>query len=140
MVQQRKAFPFEFVITLGDNIYGGHSSSDFEQKFANPYKTLLDGGVKFYASLGNHDDASERQYKPFNMNGANYYSFKKGNAHFFALDSNYMDPKQLDWLQKELQGAGKDDGRYVSSIIRCIPRRASMARPRTSGCCWNPSL
>jgi hypothetical protein len=109
MVQQRKAFPFEFVIALGDNIYGGHSSSDFEKKFAEPYKALLDGGVKFYASLGNHDDASERFYKPFNMNGANYYSFKKANALFLALDSNYMDPKQLDWLQKQLQGAGKDD-------------------------------
>jgi Calcineurin-like phosphoesterase len=109
MVQQRKAFPFDFVIALGDNIYGGHSASDFEKKFASPYKTLLDGGVKFYASLGNHDDASERQYKPFNMNGANYYAFKRGNAHFFALDSNYMDPKQLDWLQKELQSAGNDE-------------------------------
>jgi 3',5'-cyclic AMP phosphodiesterase CpdA len=108
MNQQRKAFPFEFVLALGDNIYGGHSPNDFEQKFASPYKTLLDGGVKFYASLGNHDDASERFYKPFNMNGTNYYSFKKGNVHFFALDSNYMDPKQLDWLQKQLQDAGND--------------------------------
>ena len=109
MNQQRKAFPFDFVIALGDNIYGGHGSADFEQKFASPYKTLLDAGVKFYAALGNHDDASERFYKPFNMNGANYYSFKKGNVHFFALDSNYMDPKQLDWLQKQLQGAGNDE-------------------------------
>jgi 3',5'-cyclic AMP phosphodiesterase CpdA len=109
MVQQRRAFPFDFVIMLGDNLYGGHSSAAFEKEFASPYKALLDGGVKFYASLGNHDDASERFYKPFNMNGANYYSFKKGNVHFFALDSNYMDPKQLDWLQKQLQSAGNDE-------------------------------
>jgi hypothetical protein len=109
MNQQRKNIPFDFVLALGDNLYGGHSPSDFEKKFANPYKALLDAGVKFYASLGNHDDASERFYKPFNMNGANYYSFKKGNVHFFALDSNYMDPKQLDWLQKQLEGAGSND-------------------------------
>src|ERR1700730_8790504 len=109
MFQQRKNFPFDFVIALGDNLYGGHSPGDFEKKFASPYKALLDGGVKFYASLGNHDDASERFYKPFNMNGANYYSFKKGNVHFFALDSNYMDPKQLDWLQKQLHSAGNDE-------------------------------
>jgi hypothetical protein len=108
MNEQRKTFPFDFVIALGDNLYGGHGSSDFEKKFSAPYKALLDAGVKFYASLGNHDDSSERFYKPFNMNGANYYSFKKGNVHFFALDSNYMDPKQLDWLQKQLQGAGND--------------------------------
>ena len=37
------------------------------------------------------------------MGGARYYSFKKGNATFFALDSNYMDLSQMDWLQKELQ-------------------------------------
>jgi hypothetical protein len=29
------------------------------------------------------------------MNGANYYTLKKGNVRFFALDSNYMDAKQL---------------------------------------------
>jgi 3',5'-cyclic AMP phosphodiesterase CpdA len=109
MSQQRAAFPFDFVIALGDNIYGGHSAADFEKKFAAPYKPLLDAGVKFYASLGNHDDSSERFYQYFNMNGANYYTFKKGNVKFFALDSNYMDPKQLEWLQKELQSAGKDD-------------------------------
>jgi hypothetical protein len=106
MNEQRKTLPYEFVIALGDNIYGGHEAADFERKFASPYKNLLDAGVKFYASLGNHDDAGiERFYKPFNMNGANYYTFKKGNVQFFALDSNYMNPQQLDWLQKELQGA-----------------------------------
>src|ERR1700675_1007999 len=113
MDEQRKTFPFDFVIALGDNLYGGHSPADFEKKFANPYKALLDGGVKFYAALGNHDDASERFYKPFNMNGANYYSFKKGNVHFFALDSNYMDPKQLDWLQKQLQSADSNEWNVV---------------------------
>jgi hypothetical protein len=107
MNEQHKTFPYEFVIALGDNIYGGHEAADFELKFASPYKELLDAGVKFYASLGNHDDAGiERFYKPFNMNGASYYTFKKGNVQFFALDSNYMNPQQLDWLQKELQGAG----------------------------------
>nr|MDP9146665.1 metallophosphoesterase [Acidobacteriota bacterium] len=109
MNQQRRSFSFNFVIMLGDNLYGGHSPSDFEKKFASPYKTLLDSGVKFYAALGNHDDNSERFYQPFNMNGQNYYTFKKGNVRFFALDSNYMDPKQLDWLQKELQNAGGDE-------------------------------
>jgi len=43
------------------------------------------------------------------MNGANYYTFKKGNVRFFALDSNYMDAKQLAWLEKELQNSGTSD-------------------------------
>ena len=93
---------FDFVLMLGDNIYGGKSPQDFERKFEAPYKSLLDAGVKFYASIGNHDDTNERLYKPFNMGGQRYYSFKKGNATFFALDSNYMDLAQLDWLEREL--------------------------------------
>ena len=36
------------------------------------------------------------------MNGKEYYSFKKGNAAFFSLNSNYMDKKQVDWLESEL--------------------------------------
>lgn len=109
MVEARQAFPFEFVIMLGDNIYGGNSARDYQKKFELPYKALIDSGVNFYAALGNHDNAGERFYKPFNMNGSNYYVFKKANVYFFALDSNYMDPKQLGWIDSQFQNAGKVD-------------------------------
>ena len=108
MVKSRAAFPFEFVITLGDNIYTGSAPSDFDDDFAVPYKALLRAGVPFYASLGDHDSTNERFYKPFNMNGANYYTYKKGNVRFFALNSNYMDPKQIAWLETQLRDAGND--------------------------------
>src|SRR5437667_9331001 len=71
----RETVNFDFVIMLGDNIYGGHRPQDFRKKFEMPYHTLLDAGVKFYASLGNHDDPDERLYKPFNMGGQRYYTF-----------------------------------------------------------------
>lgn len=104
MAGLQKKINFDFVIMLGDNIYGGHSAKDFRDKFETPYKPLLDAGVKFYASLGNHDDPNlEPAYKPFNMNGQRYYTFKKDDVEFFVLDSNYMDPAQLQWLQKSLQ-------------------------------------
>jgi predicted phosphodiesterase len=100
----RQKVGFDFVIMLGDNIYGGHSPDDFKKKFEIPYRTLLDAGVKFYASLGNHDDPNdERLYKPFNMNGQRYYTFKKGDVSFFALDSTYLDPKQLSWIEDNLE-------------------------------------
>lgn len=105
MAAIRQSFPFDFVIMLGDNIYGGKSPADFQRKFEEPYKPLLDAGVKFYAALGNHDETTERLYKPFNMDGKRYFSFKKGNVEFFVLDSNYMDRDQLDWLQKQLSGS-----------------------------------
>jgi 3',5'-cyclic AMP phosphodiesterase CpdA len=100
MERSREKTGFDFVLTLGDNIYG---AKDMDKKFETPYKPLLDAGVKFYASLGNHDNPNERFYKPFNMGEKRYYSFKKGNAEFFALDSNYMDPEQLGWLDKALR-------------------------------------
>jgi 3',5'-cyclic AMP phosphodiesterase CpdA len=105
----RAKFPFDFVVMVGDNIYGGNSAKDYERKFATPYKPLLDGGVKFYAALGNHDDPSERFYKLFNMNGERYYSFKPANGvRFFAMDSNYIDDKQLKWVDEELASSGSD--------------------------------
>ncbi len=102
MARCHDQFPFDFVIMLGDNIYGGEGPEGFKRKFEDPYKPLLDGGVKFYACLGNHDDPNERFYKPFNMGGKRYYSFKNGNAEFFALDSNYMDPEQMGWLDRQM--------------------------------------
>jgi len=97
---------FDFVTMDGDNIYGGHSPQDFQQKFEVPYKQLLDENVKFYASLGNHDDADlEKNYKPYNMGGNRYYTFRKGDVQFFALDSNYMDPPQLAWIEDKLKNS-----------------------------------
>jgi hypothetical protein len=106
----RARFPFEFAVMTGDNMYGREGPKDYRKKFEIPYKPLLDAGVKFYAALGNHDDPNQRLYKPFNMNGERYYSFKpqRASVRFFALDSNYIDDKQLAWLEKELSASGSD--------------------------------
>ena len=105
MVEFRKLFAFDFVITLGDNIYGSQSALDLKAKFEDPYQALLSAGVLFFASLGNHDNVNQRIYKPFNMGGKRYYTFKKGNAEFFVLDSNYMDREQTKWLEEQLSGS-----------------------------------
>ena len=109
MAAWRARFPFEFVLMTGDNLYGSERPHDYDRKFAIPYKPLIDAGVKFYASLGNHDDAGQTQYKLFNMDGKKYYSFKpKDGVRFFAIDSNYVDDKQLEWLDKELAASASD--------------------------------
>jgi predicted phosphodiesterase len=105
MVKSRQSFPFDFVIMVGDNLYGGDSPRDYARKFEQPYKTLLDSGVKFYAALGNHDNTNERFYQPFNMGGQRFYSFKKANVSFFALDSTYMNPEQMRWLENQLRAS-----------------------------------
>ena len=98
-------FAFPIVVMMGDNIYGSDRPQDFVRKFEAPYKTLLDAGVKFYASLGNHDSREQRFYKYFNMDGKLYYTFKAPNedVRFFALETTYVDPDQLKWLEDELK-------------------------------------
>jgi len=104
----RQKFPFTFTIMLGDNIYGSERPQDFDRKFTKPFKALLDAKVEFDAALGNHDDPNQRFYKPFNMGGNRYRTFKKGNVRFFVIDSNYLDPDQIKWLEQELQASGSD--------------------------------
>ena len=125
-------FPFEFVLMVGDNMYGGESARDFERKFEIPYKPLLDAGVKFYASLGNHDSPNQKMYKLFNMNGQRSYTFRpKLGVRFFALDSNYMDRTQLAWLEKELATSGSDwKIAYLPSSRSTRPADGTARTPR----------
>jgi predicted phosphodiesterase len=108
MERYRQRFPFTFAIMLGDNLYGRERPQDFEKKFIRPYKALIDAKVEFHAALGNHDDPNQRYFKPFNLDGARYRTFKKGNVRFFVIDSNYLDVEQRKWLEKELAGSGSD--------------------------------
>jgi len=101
----RRRFPFDMVIMLGDNIYGSQRPADFVQKFEKPFKPLLDAGVKFYASLGNHDNRANDAYTPFNMGGQRYYTFARSHVRFFVLDTSYLDPAQLTWTEQALKGA-----------------------------------
>jgi hypothetical protein len=101
MVKYRQAFPFEFALMMGDNLYGGETPADFKAKFEDIYKVLLDDQVKFYATLGNHDMANQRFYAKFNMNGEEYYRFQKGNVAFYSLNSNYMDERQIKWMEEQ---------------------------------------
>lgn len=109
-VKAHDVFPFEMVALTGDNLYGSERPQDFAKKFEEPYKALLDAGVKFYGSLGNHDAREQRYYKLFNMDGRLYYSYKAPaqSVRFFALESGYMEPDQVKWLEQELQKSSDD--------------------------------
>lgn len=101
-------FPFDRVIMLGDNIYGGQGTQDFDKKFAQPYKGLLDAGVTFHAALGNHDSPDNRNYPPFNMGGERYYTYSTKNVRFFVLDTDELDPKQLAWFESALKASREE--------------------------------
>jgi 3',5'-cyclic AMP phosphodiesterase CpdA len=109
MAKLHQRFKYELVALVGDNLYGSERPQDFTKKFELPYKPLLDAGVKFYASLGNHDAREQRFYKLFNMEGKYYYTFNpKPNVRFFALESSYPVPEQIEWLETELKASGSD--------------------------------
>ena len=106
MVRLHDRFKYDFVVLVGDNLYGSERPQDFAKKFEQPYKGLLDRGVKFYASLGNHDAREQRYYKLFNMDGKLYYSFSpRPDVRFFALESTYPVPEQFEWLENELKSS-----------------------------------
>ncbi|MEX1127878.1 MAG: metallophosphoesterase [Vicinamibacterales bacterium] len=107
MADVHSRFKYEHVILVGDNLYGSERPQDFKRKFEQPYKPLLDAGVKFYASLGNHDSREQRYYKPFNMGEKLYYSFNpQAEVRFFALETTYPEPEQIKWFQSELKSSG----------------------------------
>src|SRR5687768_3399246 len=111
MVAFRRQFAFDFVLMAGDNIYEGPATpEDYRLKFEEPYKVLLEAGVKFYAVLGNHDDPKQIYYEPFNMKGNRYYTFTPPvdpitrwdtRVRFFAMDSTNLDGEQMKWFERE---------------------------------------
>ncbi|MBM3818820.1 MAG: metallophosphoesterase [Acidimicrobiia bacterium] len=105
MAAARAASPFDFVLLLGDNMYGRQEPQDFVDKFERPYAALLGGGVRFFAALGNHDKPDNRLYAGFNMKGERYYTFARGPVRFVILDTNQLDPKQLGWADDTLARA-----------------------------------
>lgn len=110
MARLHERFAFDLVLLVGDNLYGSERPQDFVNKFERPYKPLLDRGVKFYAALGNHDSRAQRYYKLFNMEGRLYYAFDapRQDVRFYVLESTYLEPEQLAWIEKELKSASDD--------------------------------
>ena len=105
MAAVHQQFSYELVLMMGDNFYGSQGPADLEQKFARPYRPLLDAGVTFRAALGNHDQLATISYPPLNMNGRRYYTYARRDVRFVVLDTNALDPAQLAWADGVLQEA-----------------------------------
>jgi hypothetical protein len=114
LVRYHDRTPFDTVLMVGDNIYTNGEFSKIGEVFVVPYQELLKRGVKFYASLGNHDIRSENgdrevAYPQFNMQGKRYYTHGQGDVRFFVLETNALIDRnapdraaQLEWLDREL--------------------------------------
>jgi predicted phosphodiesterase len=112
LAAERARFPFDVVLMLGDNNYGDGSPQSYAVRFEEPYKPLLEAGVRFYAARGNHDAGAQWNYPLFNMDGNRYYMFTRkagvmpplagDRVQFFALDSVNLDDGQLSWFDRQL--------------------------------------
>lgn len=118
MTEYLTPFPYDTVLMTGDNIYYDDKPADMKKKFEDAYRPLLDRGVKFYASLGNHDSPNQRFYALFNMNGEEYYRVNKKDVSIYALNSNYMDKRQLEWLTGQL---ANDDANWKIAFFHHPP-------------------
>lgn len=109
MLDHHGKLPFDFVLTVGDNIYPNGAGRYFSKNFEDPFAGLLRDQVPFYAVFGNHDVEEGRQdqlqYPNFNMAGKRYYNVRKANGmvEFFMLDSTDMDITQISWLENALK-------------------------------------
>lgn len=99
MCELRRKKPFDLVVTAGDNIYETGHPSDFQAKFFDPFACLLDAGVRFRSTLGNHD-IHTRNGRPelneprFGMKSRNYVVRKEG-VRFVLWDSNRNNRERL---------------------------------------------
>ena len=109
MCELHDVAPFDVVVTTGDNVYPSGSPDDFQEHFRDPYLCLTERGVRWRAVLGNHDIQTaggvfEIQDPAFGMPGR-YYAWRLGPVRFTMLDSNNLDPVQLDWMRARLEDA-----------------------------------
>jgi hypothetical protein len=112
MLKEHRARPFDFGITTGDNFYprGMESPSDPRWKtwWEDMYTPL---GIRFYATLGNHDwvnfdsPAAEILYAARSESWrlpAPYYTYTAGPVQFFAVDTDEISEAQALWLRDAL--------------------------------------
>ena len=117
MEKVHKERGFDFVLMLGDNIYENGETEHFDSRFKNVYKKLMDDGVRFHASLGNHDRRNNKGIDQVNDDAFGYvgkkgeYQLVKGHrgdggslVRFMALDSGaWIDGLKNASLRQDLQ-------------------------------------
>ncbi len=112
MVEYSEHHHFDFGLTLGDNFYPAGVTSPEDPRWQSEWEQLYGPiGIKFYATLGNHDwagpdsPAAEIRYSqrsPDWRMPAPYYTFTAGSVQFFAFDTPEVDETELKWLDAQL--------------------------------------
>ena len=134
----RRNDPWGFVLTMGDNVYENGESKYFGARFVDVYRELLEGGVPFRSTLGNHDiryreGKEQLKEEAFGyIGGQDEYEFAAGPkledgtqlARFICLNSTRWtdaiekrENKAVAGLVDRLRERMKESGRYRWNII-----------------------
>jgi tartrate-resistant acid phosphatase type 5 len=115
----------EFIVTLGDNNYGGPEDIDHNigknyQEYIGNYRGEYGPGAeanRFYPAIGNHDHDPHSGYRAhleyFTLPGnERYYEVRHGPVHIFVLNSDAHEPDgtshdstQASWLRSQLDSS-----------------------------------
>jgi len=109
MCSYRRKHPFDHVLTTGDNVYPDGDPKRFAAAFFQPFECLLSAGVRFHASLGNHDVLTKNglpqiRREIFGMPGRNYV-FRESGVRFVVADSNSLN---FRWLRRATRSKDGD--------------------------------
>lgn len=111
MCRWRERRPYDLVVTVGDNVYDVGHPDRFDAVFFRPYDCLFDAGVRFHATLGNHDIVTENGRPELDepafgfVNGRRNYVFRQDGVRFVMADSNAMN---FEWLRSAVRPQAGD--------------------------------
>ena len=106
MCRWRERRPYDLVVTVGDNVYDVGHPDRFDEVFFRPYDCLFDAGVRFHATLGNHDIGTDNGRPELNepafgfVNRRRNYVFRQEGVRFVMADSNALN---FEWLRSALR-------------------------------------
>lgn len=112
IIEEANLLGSDFIINVGDMVWGYLSSDDEAVRQYQDLKTLIKKcNIPFYPVVGNHDVASKLGEKLYldNFPDKLYYSFNYQGSHFIILDTDIGGPtgevgeKQIEWLKKDLE-------------------------------------
>lgn len=93
--------PIDVLLLLGDMIYPDGRRDLYDPHFADPWRAVLDEGIRMEAALGNHDVQTENGQPTidlFDMPGR-WFHFESGPATFYSIETNHTRSEQTDWFR-----------------------------------------
>jgi hypothetical protein len=126
--RRHAAEPFHLGLTTGDNFYRCGVRGVHDKKWQTRWEDLYTPlGIRFYASLGNHDYGHPFAICPLHQASpqaqvertqlseswrmpARYYTFAAGPARFFAIDTEGWTKAQLEWVESAIARSAGEPG------------------------------